>query len=86
MESIRSAIASEANTGKVRADRIYRILSDLVDAVETLIDAPVAPTPVPVPVAAEPQAAVPSPDPEAAAPEVPAQPAPAPVRMFGKPA
>ena len=86
MESVRSAIASEASTGKVRSDRIYRILSDLVDAVETLIEAPVAPTPVPV--AAEPQAAVPSPDPEAAAPEVPAQPAPAPVaaRMFGKPA
>ncbi len=84
MESIRSAIASEASTGKVRADRIYRILSDLVDAVETLIDAPVAQ--VPVPVAAEPQAAVPSPDPEAAVPEVPAQPAPVAARMFGKPA
>ena len=81
MESVRAAIASEASTGKVRTDRIYRILSDLVDAVETLIEAPVAPTPVP----AEPQAAVPSPDPEAAAPEVPA-PAPAPARMFGKPA
>lgn len=83
MESVRSAIASEASTGKVRSDRIYRILSDLVDAVETLIEAPVAPTPVP----AAPQAAVPSPDPEAAAPEVPAQaPAPAQARMFGKPA
>ena len=86
MESVRAAIASEASTGKVRSDRIYRILSDLVDAVETLIEAPVAPTPAPVPVPAEPQAAIPSPDPEAAAPEVPAQPAPAPVRMFGKPA
>lgn len=77
MESVRAAIASEANTGKVRSDRIYRILSSLVDAVESLIEAPVA---------AAPQAAVPSPDPEVVAPQVP-EPAPVPaVRTFGKPA
>ena len=75
METIRQSIKSEMSTGKVRSERIYDILLRLVDAVEALVEAPIAPTPVEAvaPPAVE--------APPAAAP-VPA-PAPAP-KTFGK--
>ena len=82
MDAIRNSIQSELSTGKVRSERIYDILLRMVDAVEALVEAPIAPTPEvvaqPLPT---PQAAAPAPPAE---PPVPAQEAPPAPKTFGK--
>ena len=45
MDAIRNSIQGELSTGKVRSDKIYNILLGLIDAVEALVEAPIAPSP-----------------------------------------
>ena len=87
MESIRQALLSERSSGKIRPEKIYGILIDLVDALQTQtpVEAPrespvepPAPEPVPVP---EPEPEVPAP--VAQEPEASSEAAPGP-KMFGR--
>jgi hypothetical protein len=75
MDSIKQALLVEAATGKVRADKIYKILMDLVDAVQTQTPAVVQCVPQ------TPEVAAPVPEVEVQAPEVQA---PAPAKTFGR--
>ena len=79
MESIRQALLSERSSGKVRPEKIYGILIDLLDALQTQ-----SPVEVRRESPMEPQ--VPEPAPEAPSATLVAQepePAPAP-KMFGR--
>ncbi len=85
MESIRQALLSERSSGKVRPEKIYGILIDLLDALQTQ-----SPVEVPRESPVEPQVPVPEPEPvpEAPAPveqepEAPVEPAQGP-KMFGR--
>ena len=86
MESIRQALLSERSSGKVRPEKIYGILIDLLDALQTQ-----SPVEVPRESPVEPQVPVPEPEPEPAPPpspaaqepEAPVEPAPGP-KMFGR--
>lgn len=85
MESIRQALLSERSSGKVRPEKIYGILIDLLDALQTQSpvevrrESPVEPQ-VPAP---EPEPVPEAPAPVAQEPEAPVEPAPGP-KMFGR--
>lgn len=82
MEQIRQALVDERSSGKVRPEKIYGLLIDLVDALKT--QTPVeAPRESPVePQVPEPEpASVPTPEPAPAEQEPEAAPGP---KMFGR--
>ena len=83
MDSIRQALIAEAATGKVRSNRLYNILIDLVDALALQTQTPVEVQYVAPPVV-NPEAVLPEADLEVPVP-VPAEtPEVSPLKMFGR--